>query len=85
MFLNNETGSPIRIATNIYNLVDTITSVFKKDAAATSGDHYIKWNCDNHLGTILNVDGSCNGTPIHIDFGSISHNNRAFSSPLSQV
>jgi len=81
----NETWSLIRIVTNIYNSAGTITSAFKNDEATTTVDRFVKWNCDNHMGTILNVDGSCNGTPIRTGFGGIFRNNGAFSSPLSQV
>jgi len=62
--LNNEIWSLFRIVTNIYNSADTITSAFENDEAATTVDRFVKWNCDNHMGTILNVDGSCNGIPI---------------------
>jgi len=37
-----------------------------------------KWNCDNHMGTILNVDGSFNGIPIRAGFGGIFRNNGGF-------
>jgi len=34
-------------------------------------DRYIRWNNNNHLCTILKVDGSCNGAPIRTGFGGI--------------
>ncbi|XP_039687430.1 uncharacterized protein [Medicago truncatula] len=91
MFLNNETWSLYYLVSNIYiyNSVDTIISAFKNDDAAISEDRYVKWNCNNHMGTILNVDGSCNGTPIRTSFGGVFRNNgglflSAFSCMISQ-
>jgi len=72
--LNNETWSLYYLVSNIYNSVDTIISAFKNDDARNSEDRYIKWNCNNHMGTILNVDGSCNGTPTCNGFGDIFRN-----------
>jgi len=88
MCLNNESWSLFRIVTNIYNSVDTITSALKNGEAATIIDRFVKWNCNNHKDTILNVDGSCNGIPIRIGFGGIFRNNgglllSTFSSMIS--
>jgi len=79
MCLNNQTWPLICIGTNFYNSVGIINSAFKNDETATSVDRYVKWNCDNHMGTILNVDGSCNGTPIRTGFGGIFRNNGGLS------
>ena len=76
--LNNETWSLYYLVSNIYNSVDTIISALKNDDAAISEDRYVKWNCNNHMDTILNVDGSCNGTPTHTGFGGIFRNNGSF-------
>jgi len=53
MYLNNESWFLFRIVTNIYNSVGTITSAFKHGEATTVVDRFVKWNCDNNLGTIL--------------------------------
>jgi len=44
----------------------------------TTFDRSIKWNCNNHIGTILNVDESCNDTPIRTGFGGIFRSNAGF-------
>jgi len=78
MCLNNESWSQFCIVTNIHNSADTITSVFKNGETTTTVDRFVKWNCDNHMGTILNVDESCNGIPIWTGFGGIFRNNEGF-------
>jgi len=88
MCLNNETWSGYYLFSNIYNSVDTIISTFKNDDAVIFEDRYVKWNCNNHMGIILNVDGSCNGTPTRTSFGCIFRNNgglflSAFSGMIS--
>jgi len=82
--LNNETWSPSHLVTNIYNSADTIVSTFNNEDTTTTFDRSVKWNCNNHMGVILNVDGSCNGTHIRTGFGGISATMRVFSSQLSQ-
>jgi len=88
MCLNNESWSQFHIVTNIYNSAGTIASAFKNGEISTIVDRFIKWNCDNHMGTILIVDGNCNGIPIRTGFGGIFHNNgglflSAFSGMIS--
>jgi len=41
-------------------------------------ERFITWNNDNYSCTILNVDGSCLGTPVRADFGGIIWNNAGF-------
>jgi len=88
MRLNNESWPQFRIVTNIYNSAGTITSAFKNGETSTTVDQFVKWNCDNHMSTILNVDGSCNEIPIRTGFGGIFRNNEglflsAFSGMIS--
>jgi ribonuclease HI len=41
-------------------------------------DRLVKWNNDNHTCAILNVDGSCHGSPIRSGFEEILRNNVGF-------
>lgn len=38
-------------------------------------DKVVKWNCNNHPGFILNVDGICIGNPQRTGFGGLLRNN----------
>lgn len=41
-------------------------------------DWLINWNCNNHPSSILNVDGSCLGTPIRASYGGVLRNSEGF-------
>lgn len=43
-----------------------------------SDDTFIKWNNENHSGIILNIDGSCLGTPLRASFGGVIRNDAGF-------
>ncbi|XP_024634721.1 uncharacterized protein [Medicago truncatula] len=78
MYLNNETWSMTRLCNNIHSSTDVIRSSFQRDGSAAPLDRLIKWNCNNHQGSILNVDGSCLGSPTHAGFGGLLRNNAGF-------
>jgi ribonuclease HI len=71
MCLNNETWSMFRLCNNIHSSTDAIKSSFQRDGSVAPPDRFIKWNCNNYTGSILNVDGSCLGTPIWASFGGV--------------
>lgn len=78
MCLNNESWSLFRITNNICHSAESISLSFQKDGSATHQERFVRWNCNNHMGTILNVDGSCLGTPIRTGFGGIIRNTHGF-------
>jgi ribonuclease HI len=74
MCISHENWSVHHITTNIQNDVLTISSAFNIEISQNSVDRHVRWNCNNLTGIILNVDGSCNGTPIRTGFGGIFRN-----------
>lgn len=78
MCLNNEVWSQTRLINNIHNFVDTIISSFNQEDLIASPERFVKWNCGNHICSILNVDGSCNGTPICTGFRGVFRNSFGF-------
>lgn len=74
MCLNNETLSITGRSLNIINSAENISSSCLQNSSSTSAPaRLIRWN-NNHVCTILNVDGSCLGDPIHIGFGGVIRN-----------
>ncbi|XP_024640718.1 uncharacterized protein [Medicago truncatula] len=47
----------------------------KRNVIPSDSTRMVKWNQGNHQCLILNVDGSCLGTPIRAGFGGIFRNN----------
>jgi ribonuclease HI len=74
MILNNETWSPVRLSFNILSVVETLNASFPAAANSVAHDRYVKWNNNNHPGTILNVDSSVLGTTPRTGFGCILRN-----------
>jgi len=56
------------------NTVDVLKSSFSPHANGVLDDQYTKWNNNNFEGVILNIDGSCHGSPIRTGFGGILRN-----------
>jgi len=71
---NNETISLHRLASQIYNSVEDINFCFHQLQPATHLDRHVRWNNNNFNCTILNVDGSCIGSPIRAGFGGLFRN-----------
>jgi len=78
MYLNNETGSLHSLVNLIYSSADTIISSFQQEDIVSTSERVVKWNSNNHPRTILNVDVSCNKTPIPTGFGGVVCNNADF-------
>ncbi|MCI13791.1 ribonuclease H protein, partial [Trifolium medium] len=55
-------------------MIVTLTSCFSSRSTTTSEDIHVKWNNNNHFGVILNVDGSCLGSPVRAGFGGVIRN-----------
>lgn len=67
-----------RLAANITYFVDDINSCFFQPLPVMVSDRYVKWNNSNFNCTILNVDGSCIGSPIRAGFGGLIRNSVGF-------
>ncbi|KAK2392428.1 hypothetical protein QL285_065789 [Trifolium repens] len=55
-------------------MVETLRSCFSPVPNDRLVDRYIKWNNNNYSCVILNVDGSCLGSPVRAGFGGIIRN-----------
>ncbi|GAU26946.1 hypothetical protein TSUD_06180 [Trifolium subterraneum] len=55
-------------------MIVIITSCFASRSTTTSEEIHVKWNNNNYLGIILNVDGSCLGSPVRAGFGGVIRN-----------
>lgn len=75
---NNETWSTTRLCFNIQNSADTIKKSFQSDSDLATSDRLVRWNNNNHLGHVLNVDGSCLGSPIRAGFRGLIRNSAGF-------
>jgi ribonuclease HI len=59
---------------NIRSAATEITSAFNSEDSSTHSERLVKWNSRNHEDHILNVDGSCIGTPSHSGYGGVLRN-----------
>ena len=57
----NETMSVTRLCSNIFSYAESISTSLCNPSSATAPARLIRWNSNNHMCTILNVDGTCNG------------------------
>ena len=78
MCLNNDTWSLFRITSNIFNSADGIIKSFQQDVRIAHPDRFVKLNCQNRFGSILNVDDICLGTPICAGSGGVICNSHGF-------
>jgi ribonuclease HI len=74
MCLSNETMSVTRLCCNIFSYAESISTSMCNPSSATAPARLFRWNRNNHMCTILNVDGSCNGDPIRTGFGGVIRN-----------
>ncbi|CAJ2635885.1 unnamed protein product [Trifolium pratense] len=58
----------------VWSMVETFKNCFTITSNGGSVDRFIKWNNNNFSCTILNVDGSCLGSPTRSGFGGIIRN-----------
>lgn len=75
MCLGGETWSLHRLACKIENSIESIVISYSPSASAFTTNRYIRWNNNNFSGAILNVDGSCHGSPIKTGFGGVLRTN----------
>jgi hypothetical protein len=74
MCINNDTWPLTRLSCNIHNSAETNQQAFQTAPTACS-DRWISWNSSNFNCHILNVDGSCLGTPLRAGYGGLIRNN----------
>jgi hypothetical protein len=67
-----------RITNSIHNSAEAITTSFQRDGRIAHPERFVKWNCNNHMGSILNIDGRCLGTPIRAGFSGVIRYNHGF-------
>jgi len=67
-----------RLSANIMSSVKDINLAFSSPIPITSMDPYIRWNNNNFDCAILNVDGSCIGSPARAGFGGLIRNSAIF-------
>jgi hypothetical protein len=70
--------STLPIGYPLSSLIESIVISFSPSASAVTTDRYIRWNNNNFTGVILNVDGSCHGTPVRTGFGGLLRNDTGF-------
>ena len=75
MCFNSDSWSLTRLSTIIHNSAETIHKSFQSAIDAVNSDRWIRWNSSNYNYHILNVDGSCLGTPIRAGYGGLIRNN----------
>jgi ribonuclease HI len=78
MCFNNEFLSLNQLSFNIHSMIDIFTSPFSFNPVGSSVDMLIKWNNENFSCVILNVDGSCLGSPVRAGYGEFFRNNLDF-------
>jgi len=72
------------VCINIQNSADLIEKCFQQDGVVAALERLVCWNINNHQCHILNVDGSCLGSPIRAGYGGLLRNNsRSFLSGFS--
>ena len=62
------------LKSQINSSIEDMKFCFFQSASATASDRYIRWNNNNFNCVILNVDGSCIGSPIRAGFGGLIRN-----------
>jgi len=77
MCLSQETWSLPRINFHIHNTVDVIEAAFHY-APVQHTERMVRWNKNNCNCIVLNVDGSCLGSPIRAGYGGIICNSAGF-------
>jgi len=67
-----------RLSTKIMSSVEDINLAFSSPISVTSLDRYIRRNNNNFDCAVLNVDGSCIGSPVRAGFGGLIRNSAGF-------
>lgn len=63
---------------SIQHSIEVITNNFSPTTPVTTVNRFVTWNNNNLSCAILNVDGSCHGTPLITRFEGVLQNNSCF-------
>jgi ribonuclease HI len=74
MCFNNETWSVYHLSIIINSTTEVIRRCLHNNASTSSPARLVRWNNDDHVYSILNVNGRCIGDPIRTDFGGVIRN-----------
>ncbi|CAJ2677328.1 unnamed protein product [Trifolium pratense] len=74
MCFTNEHIPQYRLIMEAKLMSQLFSSCFSTNSSGTLVDHFVKWNASNMTCIILNVDGSCLGTPCRAGFGGVLRN-----------
>jgi len=72
--LNNETITLQRLASQINALAEDIKICYHQPRHVQVSDRHVRWNNSNLSCAILNIDGSCIGSPTQAGFGGLIRN-----------
>jgi len=78
MCLSNDNWPLNHLFFNIQSMVETFKVCFSNNSQGDSSDRFIKWNNNNFSSVILNVDGSCLGSPVRAGYSGVLHNDICF-------
>ena len=78
MCLSNENWSLNRLVFNIQGMIETLKNCFSVNRNGVIEERFTKWNDNNHSSVILNVDGSCLGSPSRAGYGGLLRNHDGY-------
>jgi len=78
MCLSQENWSLNRLIFNIQSMIETFKNCFSVNHNGANEERFTKWNDNNHSCVILNVDGSCLGSPPRAGYGGLLQNNAGY-------
>ncbi|XP_024634865.1 uncharacterized protein [Medicago truncatula] len=78
MCLSDEAMPLNRLTWNIMTSVNEVKLCFHQQHPVAESVRHIRWNNNNFDCAILNVDGSCIGSPTRTSFGGLFRNNAGF-------
>jgi len=59
-------------------MIATLKACYPCNSNSPEEDNLVKWNNNNHSFVILNVDGSCLGSPTRDGYGEVLRNYASF-------
>jgi len=59
-------------------MIATLKSCYPCNSNSIEEDNLVKWNNNNHSCVILNIDGSCLGSPTRAGYGGVLRNYASF-------
>lgn len=78
LMLGNDNWYVCQLSFNIQGMVDTLKASYPLITNSVIDETLIKWNNNNHSHVILNIDGSCLGSPTKFGYGGVLRNEAGF-------